>query len=287
MILKKVSPIFLVVLFIFSCNTVPVTGRKQLTIIPNNEMMSMSYQQYDDFLNENPLSKDAENTRMVKNVGNKIKNSVEVYLRDNNLSQLLEGYQWEFNFVDSDQINAWCMPGGKVVVYSGIIPITKNETGLAVVMGHEIAHAIADHGNERMSQELIRQAGGVGLMIALNEQPQETQALWMAVYGVGTEVAAMLPYSRLHESEADRMGLIFMAMSGYDPNEAPLFWERMSRASNGQKPPEILSTHPSDATRISNLNEWMPEAMKYYNRNGQNNSKNNSGDRETIKMFNY
>ena len=287
MILKKVSPIFLVVLFIFSCNTVPVTGRKQLTIIPNSEMMSMSYQQYDDFLNENPLSKDAENTRMVKNVGNKIKNSVEIYLRDNNLSQLLEGYQWEFNYVDSDQINAWCMPGGKVVVYSGIIPITKNETGLAVVMGHEVAHAIADHGNERMSQELIRQAGGVGLMIALNEQPQETQALWMAVYGVGTEVAAMLPYSRLHESEADRMGLIFMAMSGYDPNEAPLFWERMSRASNGQKPPEILSTHPSDATRISNLNEWMPEAMKYYNRNGQNNSKNNSGDRKTIKMFNY
>ncbi len=133
-------------------------------------------------------------------------------------------------------------------------------------MGHEIAHAIAGHGNERMSQELLRVVGGIGLMVALNEQPQETQLLWMSVYGVGTEVAAILPYSRLHESEADRIGLIFMAMAGYDPNEAPIFWERMSRASKGQKPPEILSTHPSDQTRINNLNSWIPEAMKYYNK---------------------
>ncbi len=273
----------------YSCNSVPVTGRKQLTIIPNSELMAMSFQQYDAFLKENPPSKDVVQSQVVKSVGNKIKNSVEQYLMNNNMSELLEGYQWEFNYVDSDQINAWCMPGGKVVVYSGIVPITKNEAGLAVVMGHEIAHAIADHGNERMSQELIRQAGGVGLMVALNEQPQETQALWMAVYGAGTEVAAMLPYSRLHESEADRMGLIFMSMSGYDPHEAPLFWERMSKASNGQKPPEILSTHPSDATRISNLQKWMPEAMSYYNKNGNSNSnnKNKGGSKETIKMFNY
>jgi predicted Zn-dependent protease len=260
----KIVPITLIFALVMSCNTVPVTGRKQFTIIPDNELMAMSFQQYDEFLKDNPPSKDKKNTQMVKKVGNKIKNSVVKFMADNKMSQLLDGYNWEFNYVDSDQINAWCMPGGKVVVYSGIMPITKNETGLAVVMGHEIAHAIADHGNERMSQELVRSAGQVGLLVALNEQPQETQALWMAVYGATTEVGAMLPYSRLHESEADRMGLVFMAMSGYDPREAPLFWERMSKASNGQKPPELLSTHPSDQTRIDNLQKWMPEALKYY-----------------------
>lgn len=281
----RIIPFLVIIIIIHSCNSVPVTGRKQLTIIPNSELMAMSFQQYDEFLKENPPSKDASTSQLVKKVGNKIKNSVEAYMAKNGMSSLLDGYEWEFNYVDNDQVNAWCMPGGKVVVYSGIIPVTKDETGLAVVMGHEIAHAIADHGNERMSQELIRQAGGVGLMIALNEQPEETQALWMAVYGVGTEVAAILPYSRLHESEADRMGLIFMAMSGYNPQEAPVFWERMSRMSGNQKPPEFLSTHPSDHTRISNLNEWMPEALKYYDPNGTKNKNGRNGKtRTTIKM---
>jgi len=282
----NITTFVLLAIFILSCNSVPVTGRKQLTIIPNNELMAMSFQQYDEFLKENPPSKDVEKTQMVQRIGNKIKNSVEEYMRKNHMSDLLEGYSWEFNYVDSDQVNAWCMPGGKVVVYSGILPVTQDETGLAVVMGHEIAHAIADHGNERMSQELIRQAGGVGLMIALNEQPEETQALWMAAYGVGTEVVAILPYSRLHESEADRMGLIFMAMAGYDPNEAPVFWQRMSQMSGNQKPPEFLSTHPSDQTRIKNLNEWMPEAMKYYNAGGSKKNKNGSNrkPRTTIKI---
>ncbi len=271
----KIIQILLVVLIFYSCNTVPVTGRKQLTIIPDNELMAMSYQQYDEFLKENPPSKDAKNTAMVKKVGNKIKTSVEKFMADNDMSHLLDGYKWEFNYVDSDQINAWCMPGGKVVVYSGIMKVAQDEAGLAVVMGHEIAHAIADHGNERMSQELFRSAGQVGLLVALNEQPQETQALWMAVYGVTTEIGAMLPYSRLHESEADRMGLVFMALSGYDPNEAPKFWKRMSEASKGQKPPEFLSTHPADQTRIENLEKWMPEAMKYYRK-----------PTKTIKMHN-
>jgi predicted Zn-dependent protease len=235
-------------------------------MIPDYELMAMSFQQYDDFLQENPPSNNEKQTFLVKDVGYRIQRSVEKYMHDNNLSHILDGYDWEFNLVESDQVNAWCMPGGKVVIYSGILPVTKNETGLAVVMGHEIAHAIAGHGNERMSQELLRAAGNIGLTVALNEQPQETQLLWMSVYGVGTEVAAILPYSRLHESEADRIGLIFMAMAGYDPNEAPIFWERMSKSSKGQKPPEILSTHPSDQTRINNLNGWMPEAMKYYNK---------------------
>jgi len=262
----RIISILLIWLTIYSCSTVPITGRKQLSMIPDNELMAMSFQQYNDFLKENPTSSNQRQSFLVKDVGYRIQRSVEKYMHDNNLSYILDGYNWEFNLVESDQINAWCMPGGKVVVYSGILPITENETGLAVVMGHEIAHAIAGHGNERMSQELLRVVGGIGLMVALNEQPQETQLLWMSVYGVGTEVAAILPYSRLHESEADRIGLIFMAMAGYDPNEAPIFWERMSRASKGQKPPEILSTHPSDQTRINNLNSWIPEAMKYYNK---------------------
>ncbi len=262
----RIINILLIWLTIYSCSTVPITGRKQLSMIPDNELMAMSFQQYDDFLNENPLSNNENQAFLVKDVGYRIQRSVEKYMHDNNLSHILDGYNWEFNLVESDQVNAWCMPGGKVVVYSGILPVTKTETGLAVVMGHEIAHAIAGHGNERMSQELLRAAGSIGLMVALNEQPQETQLLWMSAYGVGTEVAAILPYSRLHESEADRMGLIFMAMAGYDPNEAPIFWERMSKASKGQKPPEILSTHPSDQTRINNLNGWMPEAMGYYNK---------------------
>ncbi len=255
--------LLLVITFTFSCSTVPVTGRKQMAFIPDNELMAMSFQQYDDFLKENPPSKDKKNAQMVKNVGNKIKNAVVKYMADNNMSYLLDGYKWEFNLVDNDQVNAWCMPGGKVVVYSGILPVTKDATGLAVVIGHEVAHAVAGHGNERMSQQLLQTAGGIGLMVALNDQPQETQALWYAVYGVGTQVGAILPYSRLHESEADRMGLIFMAMAGYNPKEAPIFWERMSKVG-GAKPPEILSTHPSDKNRIANLNKYMPDALKYY-----------------------
>lgn len=263
--MKKIQLLLLtlIIAFVFSCTTVPVTGRKQLAFIPDNELMSMSFQQYNDFLKENPPSKNTKNAALVKRVGNRIKTAVEKYMADNNMSYLLDGYSWQFTLVNSDQVNAWCMPGGKVVVYSGILPVTKDETGLAVVMGHEIAHAIAGHGNERLSQELMRTAGSIGLMVALNEQPQETQALWAAVYGVGTQIGAILPYSRLHESEADRVGLIFMAMAGYNPRQAPLFWERMSK-TGGAKPPEILSTHPSDQTRIANLNKYMPEALKYY-----------------------
>ncbi len=263
--LKLLSAI-LIILFLHSCSTVPITGRKQLNMIPNSELMAMSFQQYDDFLKENPLSNNDKQAFLVKDVGFRIQKSVEKFMADNKLSYLLDGYEWEFNLVKNDQVNAWCMPGGKVVVYSGILPVTKNETGLAVVLGHEIAHAIAGHGNERMSQELLRSAGSIGLMVALNEQTKETQAMWMSVYGVGTQLGAILPYSRLHESEADRMGLIFMSMAGYNPKEAPVFWKRMSQSSSGAKSPEILSTHPSDQTRINNLNSWMPEATEYYNK---------------------
>ncbi len=181
-----------------------------------------------------------------------------------NMSGELKNYKWEFNLVDSPDINAWCMPGGKVVVYTGILKVTKSETGLAVVMGHEIAHAIAKHGNERMSHGLLAQAGGLALSTALKDKPKETQQLWMQAFGVGVQVAAILPYSRLQESESDRLGLIFMSMAGYDPNEAVSFWQRMSQEKGGKTPPEFLSTHPSDATRIRKIRETIPEAMQYY-----------------------
>jgi len=246
-----------------SCSTVPLTGRSQLNMIPNSEMLAMSYQQYDLFLKENKISTNKAEVDMVKRVGGKIEKAVEKYMRDNNLSSRLSGYNWDFNLVENDQVNAWCMPGGKVVVYTGILPVTNDEAGLAVVMGHEIAHAIAEHGNERMSQQLLQQVGAVGLMVAMKDEPVQTQAIWMSVYGVGTQVAFLLPYSRTQESEADHLGLIFMAMAGYDPYEATAFWERMAK-SGGATPPEFLSTHPSYETRIKDLNDWIPKAMKYY-----------------------
>ena len=247
-----------------ACSSVPVTGRKQLNIIPSSQMMSMSYQQYDAFLKSNKLSTNAQQTQMVKTVGAKIKTAVETYFRQQGMSSELNGYSWEFNLIESPEANAWCMPGGKVVFYTGILPITKDETGLAVVMGHEIAHAVAEHGNERMSQSLISELGGVALAVALQEKPAETQQLWLTAYGIGSQVGVMLPFSRLHESEADRLGLIFMAMAGYNPNEAVSFWQRMADKKNGQSPPEFLSTHPSDATRIRQIKSWLPEAMTYY-----------------------
>lgn len=247
-----------------SCSTVPLTGRSQLNMIPSSEMLSMSFQQYDQFLKENKLSTNQTEVNLVKNTGVKIQHAVERYMKENNLSDRLNGYKWEFNLVKDDQVNAWCMPGGKVVVYTGILPVTKDEAGLAVVMGHEIAHAIAEHGNERMSQQLLQQVGAVGLMVAMKEEPAQTQALWLSVYGVGTTVGIMLPYSRTQESEADHLGLIFMAMAGYDPHAAPEFWKRMAASKQGGQPPEFLSTHPSDQTRINDITSWIPEAMKYY-----------------------
>ena len=250
--------------FLFSaCSTVPVTGRQQLSLVSSADMLSMSTQQYDEFLKTNKVVPAGDSrTAMVKHVGRNIKSSVEQYFRQNNLS--LSGYSWEFNLVDNKEANAWCMPGGKVVVYTGILPLTANEIGLAVVMGHEIAHAVANHGEERMSQGLLAQLGGAALSQALSEKPQETQQLWMTVFGVGVQYGALLPYGRLQESEGDHLGLIFMAMAGYDPNEALTFWQRMAQQNKGQAPPEFLSTHPSDETRIAKIREELPEALRYY-----------------------
>lgn len=247
-----------------ACSTVPITGRSQLNIIPGSSMLSMSLQQYDQFLKEHKVSTNQEQTGMVRRVGARVQKAVEQYFADSGLSEHLSDYKWEFNLVEDKQINAWCMPGGKVVVYTGILPVARTEAGLAVVMGHEIAHAIAEHGNERMSQGLIAQMGGVALSTALSTKSAATQQLWMSVYGVGAQYGALLPYGRLQESEADHLGLIFMAMAGYDPHEAVPFWERMAAQKGGKAPPEFLSTHPADATRIENIKRLIPAAMEQY-----------------------
>jgi predicted Zn-dependent protease len=260
--LRTVHVLLLAALFV-TCSTVPLTGRKQLNLIPSSTMLSMSFSEYGDFLKSNTLSTDKAATAMVQRVGSNIAKGVEKYFAEKGMSNELSGYAWEFNLVQSDEVNAWCMPGGKVVVYTGILPVTKDETGLAVVLGHEISHAVAEHGNERMSQGLITQLGGMALAAALEKKPEETKTLWMTAFGVGTQVGVLLPFSRTQESEADRLGLIFMAMAGYNPQSAVTFWERMA-AQGGGKPPEFLSTHPSDQTRINDIKKELPEALQYY-----------------------
>jgi len=258
---------------IISCSKVPITGRKQLKLLPNSTMMQMGQSNYASFLKENPaVNPPTRQSAEVTTVGTRISKAVEKYMKDNGLSKQIEGYKWEFNVVDSKDVNAWCMPGGKVVVYTGMLPLTKDDAGLAVVLGHEIAHAIADHGNERMSQELAMQAAGIGLSIYMQQKPQQTNDIFMSAFGVGSQLG-MLAYSRTHELEADKLGLVFMAMAGYNPDRAISFWQEMSKIG-GNKPPEFLSTHPSDAHRIAQIQAFLPEATKYYNANtgGQGNN---------------
>ena len=249
--------------FLVQCATVPITGRKQLLIMPESEMVAMSLTSYNDFLKGNKLSTSVADSRRVKEVGGRIARAVEAYLKSQGMESLIQDYRWEFNLVQSKEINAWCMPGGKVVVYEGILPVCKNDDGLAVVMGHEIAHAIARHGNERMSQQMIVQAGSAAAAYALKDKPEQTQALLGAAIGLGANYGVMLPFSRKHELEADKLGLIFMTIAGYDPAEAIPFWTRMASVGSGQKPPEFMSTHPSDSHRIEQIRTLLPEVMKY------------------------
>ncbi len=264
--MKKIIISIFIASILTGCILNKVTGRKQLSLVPESELQLMAVSQYSAFLSENKVlnpgsSKDAA---MVDRVGARISNAITKYYKSQGKESVTEGYKWEFNTVDSKEANAWCMPGGKVVVYSGLLPITQNETALAIVVGHEIAHAIALHGSERMSEAMMQQLGGVALQLALSQKPQETQNLFLQAYGIGSQVGAMLPWSRQQETEADQYGLIFAAMAGYNPQEAIPFWQRMASAG-GAKPPEFLSTHPSDETRMRKLTQFMPEAMKYYN----------------------
>ncbi len=254
-------------LVFISCTENKVTGRRQLKLLPESQLQSMALQQYNTFLKSNkvvPLSSNNANADMVQRVGKKIAAAITSFYTNEGKSNVLDGFKWEFNLVDDNQVNAWCMPGGKVVVYTGLLPVTKTEAGLAVVMGHEIAHALALHGNERVSQGLLQQFGGVALQVALSDYPVETQSLFMNAYGISTTVGAILPFSRKHELEADRFGLKFAALAGYNPEEGVALWRRMGEASKGQKPPEILSTHPSDETRIEKMKIYAEEASKYY-----------------------
>ncbi len=248
----------------FSCSEVEITGRKQFILVPDSLMNSMSFQSYSEFLLQSKLSTDVQKTQMVKRVGGRIQKAVEEYCDKNCIQDRLKGYEWEFNLIEDESVNAWAMPGGKVVVYTGLLPVAQSEAGLAVVMGHEIAHAFAKHGSERMTQGLIVEMGGMALSKALESRPAQTQNLFMRSYGIGTQIGVLLPYSRKHESEADHLGLVFMAMAGYNPNEAVGFWERMTAEKQGQAPPELLSTHPADSTRIRDIKNLVPEAMKYY-----------------------
>ncbi|MGN6645664.1 MAG: M48 family metallopeptidase [Cytophaga sp.] len=252
-------------LSIVACKRVAVTNRSQLSLIPESQMIAMSSEQYAQVIKQGPLSTNQTQVAMVKRVGNTIKTAVEKYMAEQGRSKELEGYNWEFNLIQNDTtVNAWCMPGGKVAFYTAILPVCVDENGVAVVMGHEVAHAIAHHGNERMSQGILAQAGGEAIDIALSNKSAATRQLFDVAYGAGAQYGVILPFSRKHESEADKMGLVFMAMAGYDPHVAVDFWKRMSAVSGGQAPPEFMSTHPSDARRVADLEAFLPEAMKYY-----------------------
>ena len=247
------------------CAQVPITGRRQLNLVPESLITSMSLQEYQQFISQSKVSSDPQQNETVKRVGTRVAQAVEDYAKAHGEQGRLAGFKWEFTVVQDPQINAFAMPGGKVVVYTDIMPVARNDVGLAAVLGHEIAHVFAEHGGERMSQSLLVEMGGIGLDVALKQQPEQTRSLFNSAYGLGSQVGVLLPFSRVQESEADHLGLVFMALAGYDPHEAVAFWERMAAASKGQaKPPQFLSTHPADAARIKNLENLIPEAMQYY-----------------------
>ena len=252
-----------VILLAAGCSKVPITGRSQLNLLPESEMMSMRVAQYSEFLSTTPpLPASDPKVIEVRQIGQRLATAATSFLKKHGSADRVADFQWEFNVVNDPAVNAWCMPGGKVVVYTGLLPVTQDEASLALVMGHEIAHAIARHGNERMSQALALQGVGMSLQAMLSEKPTLASEIFLQSYGIGGQLG-LLAYGRKQESEADKLGLVFMAMAGYDPRIAPAFWQRMA-AQGGPKPPEFLSTHPSDEHRIADLQAYMPEAMKYY-----------------------
>ncbi|MGO4771360.1 M48 family metallopeptidase [Flavobacterium sp. W22_SRS_FK3] len=257
--MKKYLSITALILVVFSCATNPLTGKKNLNFVSNSELFPSSFQQYDTFLKENKVISGTSDAKKVEAVGFRIKAAAEKYLTYLGQTQYLKDYRWEYKLVDNKEVNAWCLPGGKIVVYSGILPITQDEAGLATVMGHEVSHALANHGAQRMSAAQLQQLGAVGVAVATGGQSAENQEMWQKYYGLGSEVGVMLPFSRSNESEADKIGLTLMAIAGYNPDDSIAFWTRMS-AKGGSGTPEFLSTHPSDATRIANLKSLIPQA---------------------------
>lgn len=256
--LKTTIAILALVLVAIGCATNPFTGKQTLALVPNSQILPMAFQQYSQFLSENKVVNNTADARMVKDVGNKIAAAAEKYLKANGYGEYLVDYRWDYNLVDSPEVNAWCMPGGKIVIYTGILPVTKNEAGLAAVMGHEVAHALANHGQQRMSAGQLQQIGAVAGNVALANNP-ENQQIFNTAYGLGSNLGVMLPFSRSHETEADKIGLMLMAIAGYEPIVAAELWERMQARQQGA-PPEFLSTHPSSSTRIQNIRTWAPSA---------------------------
>ena len=247
----------------YGCSSVPITGRQQLSLVSDEQVLTLSLQEYNDYIKTAKKSTDKTATALVTTVGGKIADAVAAYYKYTGMESLLSGYAWEFNLIDDPQVNAFCMPGGKIVVYTGILPITKDEIGLAVVVGHEVAHAIAKHANERMSQQMVAQYGAAGLDALMSKSSSAVKTIGQTVYGLGAQYGVMLPYNRKQELEADHLGLVFMAIAGYNPQAAVPFWERMSQ--QGSAAPEFMSTHPSDNTRIETIQQKLPEAMEYYN----------------------
>lgn len=258
---QKIIGLLLVSLLLTACGSVPLTGRRQMLLVSDTEVISASLSQYNEYIKTAPLSTNKTKTAMVERVGKKIAAATESYLKQNGLGSEVANFQWEFKLVKDEQVNAFCMPGGKIVVYEGLLPLATSDDELAVVMGHEVAHAVAKHSNERMSQELVTQYGAAILNEALSTKSAAIQNIGNTVFGVGAQLGVMLPYSRKHELEADYMGLIFMTMAGYNPEVSVGFWQKMS--ANGGQTPEVLSTHPSDANRIAQIKSRLPEMEKY------------------------
>lgn len=259
---KKSVLILLVVLFVSACGSVMLTNRRQFLLYSDSEVNQMSSLSYNEFLSTNKLSKDYKGQQRIERIGARISKAVETYMISQGLEDEVKGFDWEFNLVESKELNAWCMPGGKVVFYEGIIPVCANDDGIAVVMGHEIAHAVAKHSNERMSQQALLSVGQQLAMIAVSDESQVTRTLTNVAVGLGSQYGIVLPFSRKHESEADYLGMIFMTMAGYNPAEAVDFWTRMSK-SGGKSVPEFMSTHPSDETRVKALQSYLKEMDKY------------------------
>jgi predicted Zn-dependent protease len=260
---KKILFFIVLGLVVYSCAKVPMSGRNQLALIDNSELLPLAFVEYDKVLKEGKVVTNTPEGQMVVRVGKRIADAVETYMKTNGFENDIQGFRWEFNLIQEEIVNAWCMPGGKVAFYTGIIPICQDEAGIAVVMGHEVAHAIAHHGRERMSNGMVLNGLLGSAQVAMGQNPTLMQNLFLQAFGVGGQLG-MLKFSRKHELEADQLGLNFMALAGYDPRVAPAFWQRMEAAGSGQAPPEFLSTHPGPKRRIDQLNKQMSVAMEYY-----------------------
>lgn len=256
---KKIILNLGVVAIIVSCAVNPFTGKKTLAFVSNDQLFPSAFAQYNQVLTENKVLTGTADANMITRVGQRIAVAAERYLNANGFQGYLDDYKWEYSLIQSEQVNAWCMPGGKIAFYTGILPIAANETGVAAIMGHEVAHALANHGQQRMSAAYIQQGLAVAGNIALAKD-QQALGIFNQSYGIVSNVAGMLPFSRGHETEADKIGVYLMAIAGYNPDEASVLWERMKANSGGQAPPEFLSTHPSNDSRIQNLKALAPNA---------------------------